>query len=55
MVEVAYYIGQGRKLVLLLNDISLSEDQEVEGMKVIQGSPLHLALVYHLDNSLLPW
>ena len=34
LVEVAYFIGQGRRLVLCLNDIPQSENPVVDGIKV---------------------
>ena len=34
LVEVAYFIGQGRRLVLCLNDIAQSENPVVDGIKV---------------------
>jgi len=34
LVEVAYYIGRGRKLVLCLNDIPQSENPVVDGIEV---------------------
>ena len=34
LVEVAYFIGQGRKLVLCLNNIPQSENPVVDGIKV---------------------
>lgn len=36
MVEIAYYLGRGRKMVLCINDIPQSEDPEVDGMKLSQ-------------------
>ena len=34
MVEIAYFLGRGRKMVLCLNDIAPSENPEVDGIKV---------------------
>ena len=34
MVEVAYYVGAGRQMVLCLSDIPADEGTEIEGMKV---------------------
>ena len=34
MVEVAYYIGEGRKMVLCLMDIPSDGETQIEGMKV---------------------
>ena len=34
MVEIAYFLGRGRKMVLCLNDIPPSENPEVDGIKV---------------------
>ena len=35
MVEVSYYLGQGRTMVLCISDIPVTEDSvEIEGMKV---------------------
>ena len=45
MVEVAYYIGCGRRLVLVLSDIPQPQDPgsctTLEGMKVAEGMSLY--------------
>ena len=48
MVEVAYYTGAGRKMVLCLVDISCDGGTEIEGMKV---STMCLFMVIHVHTS----
>ncbi len=53
MVEVAYYIGAGRKMVLCLVDISCDGGTEIEGMKVNTMSVFMIIRTSSADYSYL--